>query len=455
MVKSAPHYTETALDEIKLLQRLVEANTSHPGRRHCVSLLDHFKHKGPNGSHVCMVFEVLGENLLGLIKRYQHRGVPPHIVKQIAKQVLLGLDYMHRECNIIHTDLKPENVLICIDDVEAVVQAELRTNPAAVPTKLVGVPPSQGRGGAQTPRRDGVFITGSQPLPSPSSSLGSSPMFDKWAFAMSKIDKAGSASGSNIATSNYGGTDGIRSGEASDVEGNAGTSTGDALSPTSPRSEVGHEGRSLTENAMGGMKNVREKTAELIGLGMEKMTTNSTTPNEESNNNQDSKFGSKSTSHVHAQKGPSLLSQQAAQQKGPSLLSQQAAAAQQQQTTSQSQPSTSNNEPSNQELNSSTGDQEMKSSSKKEMLKDSTPAFHAPAPAAGDPNTLPPPPPYDPSSLERITVKIADLGNACWTDHHFTNDIQTRQYRCPEVILGAKWGPSADVWSAAAMVSNI
>lgn len=46
------------------------------------------------------------------------------------------------------------------------------------------------------------------------------------------------------------------------------------------------------------------------------------------------------------------------------------------------------------------------------------------APTAGDPTTLPPPFPYDPASLERITVKIADLGNACWVDHHFTNDIQ-------------------------------
>ncbi len=49
-------------------------------------------------------------------------------------------------------------------------------------------------------------------------------------------------------------------------------------------------------------------------------------------------------------------------------------------------------------------------------------------------------------------MKIADLGNACWTSHHFTNDIQTRQYRSPEVILGAKWGASTDVWSMAAMV---
>lgn len=55
-------------------------------------------------------------------------------------------------------------------------------------------------------------------------------------------------------------------------------------------------------------------------------------------------------------------------------------------------------------------------------------------------------------SIDTISVKIADLGNACWVGHHFTNDIQTRQYRSPEVILGAKWGASTDVWSMAAMV---
>jgi serine/threonine protein kinase len=58
----------------------------------------------------------------------------------------------------------------------------------------------------------------------------------------------------------------------------------------------------------------------------------------------------------------------------------------------------------------------------------------------------------DATAFDTISVKIADLGNACWTGHHFTNDIQTRQYRSPEVILGAKWGASTDVWSMAAMV---
>jgi serine/threonine-protein kinase SRPK3 len=44
---------------------------------------------------------------------------------------------------------------------------------------------------------------------------------------------------------------------------------------------------------------------------------------------------------------------------------------------------------------------------------------------------------------------------ATWVNHHFTDDIQTRQYRCPEVLLGARWGPSADIWSVACVVRSI
>lgn len=278
VVKSAPRYTETALDEIKLLQRLIMSGSAvsgaHGGRSHVISFLDHFRHRGPNGVHVCMVFEVLGENLLALIRRHQNKGVPMPLVRQIAKQVLLGLDYMHRCCGVIHTDLKPENILIVIDDVESTIAATDHDHNA----KLIGVPPSKGRGGNQTPRSESVFITGSQPLPSPSSS----PALDKWAFSMSKIDRPASVPDSN-----------------------------GLLIP--------HEGRSESIS------------------------------NVDRHSDQDS--------------------------------------------------SDSNDD-----------------------------------------------------SPERITVKIADLGNATWVDHHFTDDIQTRQYRCPEVILGAKWGSTADVWSVACIV---
>ena len=63
-----------------------------------------------------MAFEVLGRNLLTLIKRFKYEGIPMPIVREITKQTLMGLDYLHRICNIIHTDLKPENVVFEIEN---------------------------------------------------------------------------------------------------------------------------------------------------------------------------------------------------------------------------------------------------------------------------------------------------------------------------------------------------
>ncbi|KAI8071585.1 kinase-like domain-containing protein [Gongronella butleri] len=122
IVKSAKHYTETALDEIKLLEKITHANPSSIGAQYVTHIVDHFIVKGPNGRHVCMTFEVLGENLLSLIKRHDHRGIPIRLVKQISKQILLGLDYLHRQCGIIHTDLKPENVLMYLENAEELIR---------------------------------------------------------------------------------------------------------------------------------------------------------------------------------------------------------------------------------------------------------------------------------------------------------------------------------------------
>ncbi|KAI0657078.1 kinase-like domain-containing protein [Cubamyces menziesii] len=393
IVKSAPRYTETALDEIKLLQRLITSSTpplqptpdnpnpppspsvTHPGRSHVISFLDHFRHKGPNGTHVCMVFEVLGENLLGLIKRHQNKGVPMHLVKQIAKQILLGLDYMHRCCGVIHTDLKPENVLICIEDVETVIQAELAAQSASQtppPTRLVGVPPSRGRGGNQTPRSESVFITGSQPLPSPSSSFGSSSHLDRWAFGMSKIEGATSGPGSV--------------GSSSKVKSGAG-------------SEDGGAGES-------GSKEKRADSTEQAAERISNVTLES------------SPFGEKTRPETGKgrQPGPSLLSQQAPTASG----SQQPVASSSSQPPPYDDPMASGEPPLSSSAMSVDGMQH--------------PVYDGP---------------------EKITVKIADLGNATWVEHHFTDDIQTRQYRCPEVILGAKWGPSADIWSVACIIFEL
>ncbi|RNF06527.1 putative protein kinase [Trypanosoma conorhini] len=107
--KSAKHYTEAAYDEIKLLGEIMSADPDKT--RCCARLNDYFEHTGPNGVHVCMVFDVYGEDLLSLIGRYEYRGVPLPIVKCISRQLLVGLEHLH-SLEIIHTDLKPENVLL-------------------------------------------------------------------------------------------------------------------------------------------------------------------------------------------------------------------------------------------------------------------------------------------------------------------------------------------------------
>lgn len=59
------------------------------------------------------VFQTLGPSLLEVIKHYRYRGIPIPIVKKLTKDVLRGLSFLHEKCHMIHTDLKPENVLLC------------------------------------------------------------------------------------------------------------------------------------------------------------------------------------------------------------------------------------------------------------------------------------------------------------------------------------------------------
>ena len=136
--KSASHYTEAAYDEVEILD--VVAKNAHLADWiqsvnkykiddkmyqekggysiedcHTVQLLNSFIHSGPNGQHFIMVFEILGVNLLEIMKRYDYKGIPLPIVRTMTKQVLIGLDYLHRKCRIIHTDLKPENVIVALN----------------------------------------------------------------------------------------------------------------------------------------------------------------------------------------------------------------------------------------------------------------------------------------------------------------------------------------------------
>lgn len=57
-------------------------------------------------------------------------------------QVLQGLDYLHTKCKIIHTDIKPENILLVVDDVYI-----RRLAAEATVWQKIGAPPPSGSSG--------------------------------------------------------------------------------------------------------------------------------------------------------------------------------------------------------------------------------------------------------------------------------------------------------------------
>uniref|UniRef100_A0A672YNQ0 non-specific serine/threonine protein kinase n=1 Tax=Sphaeramia orbicularis TaxID=375764 RepID=A0A672YNQ0_9TELE len=109
----AQTYTETALDEIKLLKCVRESDPKDIKRERIVQLIDDFR---ISGLILYGLNGVLGHQLLRWIIKSNYTGLPLPCVKTILTQVLQGLDYLHTKCKIIHTDIKPENILLSVDD---------------------------------------------------------------------------------------------------------------------------------------------------------------------------------------------------------------------------------------------------------------------------------------------------------------------------------------------------
>ncbi|PWZ45562.1 Serine/threonine-protein kinase ppk15 [Zea mays] len=105
VIKNQPAFYHQAIMEVSLL-RTLNQKFDPDDQHNIVRMLDYLSFQ----NHLCIAFEMLGQNLYELLKRNHLRGLKLKYVQAFSKQILDAMVVM-REAGIIHCDLKPENIL--------------------------------------------------------------------------------------------------------------------------------------------------------------------------------------------------------------------------------------------------------------------------------------------------------------------------------------------------------
>ncbi|XP_053536301.1 SRSF protein kinase 1a isoform X4 [Ictalurus punctatus] len=404
VVKSAEHYTETALDEIKLLRSVRNTDPDDPNREMVVQLLDDFKISGVNGTHVCMVFEVLGHHLLKWIIKSNYQGLPLPCVKSIIQQVLQGLDYLHTKCKIIHTDIKPENILMSVD--ESYVR---RLAAEATEWQRAGAPPPSGS------------AVSTAPVPKQASKMSKN--------KKKKLKKKQKRQAELLEKCIQ---------DLEEMENGLEGAEEEEDDPQSPKSPICAPLRHASMQDIGEEEvidpgNPRER---LTSVASDELNCNGFLPGSKAPPDEEldqvKELQLKQEDQHNANAGPSRDLSQSPYEYCNGLYS--------------DEPGQSH---SNGDVREEGEDDKLQGRPVPARDKQSSPQNAKQA--AG--NLLVNP--LEPLNSDKIKVKIADLGNACWVHKHFTEDIQTRQYRSLEVLIGAGYSTPADIWSTACMAFEL
>lgn len=104
----------------------------HEGLQYLRTVLESFEVQNQSEKHLCLVHAPMRETLSTFQRRIAEGCIPSDLLKPLLRFPLIGLDYLHTICHIINTgicvfflrleanssvtDLKPENVLLGIED---------------------------------------------------------------------------------------------------------------------------------------------------------------------------------------------------------------------------------------------------------------------------------------------------------------------------------------------------
>ncbi|XP_022220471.2 SRSF protein kinase 3-like [Drosophila obscura] len=438
--KSAEHLAATACDEISLLKK-VSKYESHALRCRLVSLTDNFFASGPNGTHHCLVFEILGQNLLCLIQRSNYQGIPNANVRQIARQVLEGLDYLHAQCHIIHTDLKPENVMLEANDLNVRSKAAeaastyLEAHTRLTPTRKLHGCPASPSDDSVVP--DKLTKTAKKRLRGQVKRMASFfASHRRWLRQRAVEDLLHLASRGLLSPS----------------------AAGLGVTGKLPFMPFNFDGLTILEEfdifhlgRFGHLEQLTDFPAYAMKVFLLECESfdNSTPVDNKSVKNRSSSRLKGGSSHLTHEEMDAMERSLAKGSKMLKLLYRDPVAFMRcvQEKVQASDRAAAAAQPKwapimNRKWKIGNARKKCAGIQGKNPLSEKTvnfPGRHIES--RRDPALFP----------CKLNVKLADMGNACWFDHHYTDDIQTREYRAVEVILGAGYNEKADIWSAACM----
>lgn len=96
-------HADDAQHEKEIESHITQQNPEHRGRVILRTCLDGFEVTGPEGKHMCLVYEPMREPLWIFQRRFVDRKLPLPIAKAYIYILLVALDYLHSECKVVHT----------------------------------------------------------------------------------------------------------------------------------------------------------------------------------------------------------------------------------------------------------------------------------------------------------------------------------------------------------------